>query len=49
MNSFITNCKLSKDIEPQNDGNLETMGAIVFQNAIGNFMYVMVYTRLDIT
>jgi hypothetical protein len=49
MNSFITNCKLLKDIKPQNDGNLEVMGAIVFQNAIGSLMYVMVYTRLDIT
>ncbi len=49
MNSFITNCKLLTDIEPQNDGNLEAMGVIMFRNAIGNLMYVMVYIKLDIT
>jgi hypothetical protein len=49
MNSFITNYKLSKDIEPQNDGNLEAMGVITFQNGTRNLMYVMVYTRLNIT
>ncbi len=38
-----------EDIEPQNDGNLEAMGAIMFQNAIGNLLYVMVYTTFDIT
>jgi hypothetical protein len=48
MNFLIINCKLLKDIEPQNDGNLEAMGAIMFRNAIGNLMYVMVYIKLDI-
>ncbi len=45
---FMTNCKLSKDIGPQNDVDLEGTSAILFQNAIGNLMYAMVCIRLDI-
>ncbi len=45
---FLTNCKLSKGMDPQNDANLEVMWAIPFLNAIGSFMYAMVCTRLDI-
>jgi hypothetical protein len=44
----MTNCKLSKDMGPQSDVDLETMQAILFQNAIGSFMYAMVCIRLDI-
>ncbi len=39
---------LLKDVGPQSDVDLETMQAILFQNAIGSFMYVMVCTRIDI-
>jgi ATP-binding cassette subfamily B (MDR/TAP) protein 1 len=45
---FMTNCKLSKDMGPQNDVNLEGLLAILFQNVIGSFMYVMVCIKLDI-
>ncbi len=44
----MINCKLSKDMGPQNDVDLETMQAILFQNDIGSFMYAMVCTRFDI-
>ncbi len=45
---FMTNCKFSKGMGPQNDANLEVMWAIPFQNVIGSFMYAMVWTKLDI-
>ncbi len=45
---FMTNCKLSKDMGPQSDVNLEGMWVILFQDVIGNLMYVIVCTRLDI-
>jgi hypothetical protein len=45
---FMTNCKLSKDMGPQSDLNLEGMWVILFQDIIGNFMYAIVCTRLDI-
>ncbi len=46
---FLINCKFSKDMNPQNDVNLENMWVIMFQNDIGSLVYVMVCTRLDIT
>jgi hypothetical protein len=33
---------------PQSDADLEAMQAILFQNAIGSFMYAMVCIRFDI-
>jgi hypothetical protein len=44
----MTNCKLSKDMGLQSDANLKIMQAILFQNAIGSFMYAMVCIGLDI-
>jgi len=44
----MTNHKLSKDMGLQNHANLKAMWVNLFQNVIGSFMYVMVYTRLDI-
>jgi hypothetical protein len=45
---FLTNCKFSKDMGPQSDANLEGIWVILFQNVIGNLMYAIVCTRLDI-
>jgi len=39
---------LPKDMGPQNDANLEGMWVILFQDVIGNLMYAIVCTRLDI-
>jgi hypothetical protein len=44
----MTNYKFLKDMGPQSDVNLEAMQAILFQNAIGSFVYAMVCVRLDI-
>jgi ATP-binding cassette subfamily B (MDR/TAP) protein 1 len=44
----MTNCKISKDIGPQSDADLEAMQAIPIQNVIESLMYAMVCTRLDI-
>ncbi len=45
---FMTNCKLSKDMGPQSDADLEVIWVIPFQNVIWSFMYAMVCKRLDI-
>jgi hypothetical protein len=45
---FMNNCKFLKDMNPQNDANLEAMWVIMFQNVIGSFVYAMACTRLDI-
>jgi hypothetical protein len=45
---FMTNCKLSKDMGPQTDANLEGMWVIIFQDVIGNLMYAIVCTRFDV-
>lgn len=45
---FMTNYKLSKDMGPQNDADLEVMWVIPFQNVIGSFIYAMVCKRFDI-
>jgi hypothetical protein len=48
MNSFYDFCKLSKDMGPQNDADLEIMWVIPFPNVIGSFMYAIACTRHDI-
>ncbi len=45
---FMINCKFLKDMNPQNDANLEAMWVSMFQNVIGSLIYAMVCTRLDI-
>ncbi len=45
---FMTNWKLSKDMGPQSDEDLEEMWAILFQNAIRSLVYAMVCTRFNI-
>ncbi len=45
----MTNCKLSQDMSPQSDVDLEVMWVIPFPNVIGSFMYEIVCTRHDIT
>jgi hypothetical protein len=44
----MTNCKLSQDMSPQSDVDLEVMWVIFLYAFLGSFMHAMVCTRHDI-